>query len=114
MGDDTQILVDGESAGLRGGCASYSASQLSSMKELHLLVLDGCYVELRDEISSWPEELRWLQWRRFGGAQLPSELKLPSLVVLDLSGSDRLTRLWEDDADIKVWMREYSHVALYV
>ncbi|KAG0607358.1 hypothetical protein M758_8G022100 [Ceratodon purpureus] len=101
VGDDTQIIVDGESAGLRAGCASYLASRLSSMKELHLLVLDGCYVEVRDEISSWPEELRWLQWRRFGGAQLPSELKLPSLVVLDLSRSN-LTRLWEDDADIKL------------
>ncbi|KAG0563344.1 hypothetical protein KC19_8G023000 [Ceratodon purpureus] len=104
VGDDTQIIVDEESAGLRAGCASYLASQLSSMKELHLLVLDGCYVELRDEISSWSEELRWLQWRRFPRPQLPSELKLPSLVVLDLSGSNNLTRLWEDDADIKLPM----------
>ncbi|KAG0565426.1 hypothetical protein KC19_8G189700 [Ceratodon purpureus] len=102
VGDRAKILGDGESAGLRGGSASNIASQLSGMKELHLLVLDGSYVEVRDEKSSWPEELRWLRWRRFRGGQLPSELKLPSLVVLDLSGSDKLTRLWEDDADIKL------------
>ncbi|KAG0609443.1 hypothetical protein M758_8G185100 [Ceratodon purpureus] len=91
-------LGDGE----RSGCASYLLSRLSVMKELHLLVLDGCYVDVGDKLSSWPEELRWLRWRRFRGGQLPSELKLPSLVVLDLSVSDKLTRLWEDDADIKL------------
>ncbi|KAG0565429.1 hypothetical protein KC19_8G190000 [Ceratodon purpureus] len=102
VGYRAKILGDGESAGVRGGSASNIASQLSGMKELHLLVLDGSYVEVRDENSSWPEELRWLQWRRFRGGQLPSELKLPHLVVLDLSGSEELTRLWEDDADIKL------------
>ena len=81
------------------------------MKELHLLVLDGCHVEMPDGFSSWPEELRWLQWRGFCAAQLPSELKLPSLVVLDLSDSDKLTRLWGNDDDIKVWIREQSHLA---
>ncbi|KAG0588250.1 hypothetical protein KC19_2G228700 [Ceratodon purpureus] len=102
VGDGAKILGDGESAGVGGGCVSYLASRLSGMKELHLLVLDGSYVEVRDENSSWPEELRWLRWRRFRGGQLPSELKLLSLVVLDLGGSRELTCLWEDDADIKL------------
>ncbi|KAG0596737.1 hypothetical protein M758_UG280900 [Ceratodon purpureus] len=84
VGDRAKILAAGELAGLGGGCASYLAPRLSGMKELHMLVLDGNYVEVRDEDSSWPEELRWLQWRRFRGGQLPSELKLPPLVVLDL------------------------------
>ncbi|KAG0586578.1 hypothetical protein KC19_2G101200 [Ceratodon purpureus] len=105
VGGRTKNPAYGECARLKDGGVPYSVSQLSSMKELHLLVLDGCHVEMPDgnaKFSIWPEELRWLQWRGFCAAQLPSELKLPSLVVLDLSDSDKLTRLWGNDDDIKL------------
>jgi hypothetical protein len=77
-------------------------SELASMEELHLLILDGCRVLVPDGFSSWPQELRWLQWRSCCFSTLPSHLQLPCLVVLDLSYSDRLTLLWENDAHIQV------------
>jgi hypothetical protein len=66
---------------IRDGVMSCEVLQLASMKKLHLLRL---------------------QWRWFCFSSLPSQLRLPSLVVLDLSHSDKLTRLWENDAEIQV------------
>ena len=77
-------------------------SELASMEELHLLILDGCRVVVPDGFSSWPQELRWLQWRYCCFSTLPSHLQLPCLVVLDLSNSNKLTYLWENNAHIQV------------
>jgi hypothetical protein len=88
---------------IRDGVMSCEVLQLASMEELHLLRLDDCDVVVPDGFSNWPQELRWLQWRWFCFSTLPSHLRLPSLVVLDLSHSDKLTRLWENDAEIQVF-----------
>jgi hypothetical protein len=88
---------------IRDGVISCEVLQLASMEELHLLRLDECDVVVPDGFSNWPQELRWLQWRSVCFSSLPSHLRLPSLVVLDLSNSDKLTRLWENDADIQVF-----------
>ena len=87
---------------LHSSFVSYEASQLTSMDELHFLILDGGRVSVPDGFSNWPRELRLLQWRGFCSASLPSHLILPSLVVLDLRRSDMLIRLWEDGAHVKV------------
>jgi hypothetical protein len=84
------------------GALSCQVSELASMEELHLLILDGCRVVVPDGFSSWPQELRWLRWRSFYFSALPSHLQLPCLVVLDLSYSYKLTHLWENDAHIQV------------
>jgi hypothetical protein len=76
--------------------------ELASMEELHLLILDGCRFVVPDGFSRLPQELRWFQWRSFCFSTLPSHLQLPCLVVLDLSNSYKLTRLWESDAHIQV------------
>ena len=70
---------------------SCEVSQLTSMEELHFLILDMCDVIVLDGFSSWPKELRWLRWRQYCFAKLPSHLNLPLLVVLDLSFSTKLT-----------------------
>lgn len=81
--------------------ANYVAEQFASMDELHLLVLDGCSV-VGDDFSKWSEELRLLQWRLLPRTELPSQLILPKLAVLDLTDSGNLTRLWREDAQIQV------------
>ena len=81
---------------------SIQVSELANMELLHLLRLHGCRVIVPDGFSSWPQELRWLQWRYCWFSTLPSHLPLPCLVVLDLSFSGKLTHLWEDDAHIQV------------
>jgi hypothetical protein len=88
---------------IEDGAVSCEVSQLASMEELHLLRLDRCHVVVPDDFSSWPQELRWLQWRSFCFSTLPTHLYLPCLVVLDLSGSDKLTHLWKSNADIQVF-----------
>jgi hypothetical protein len=101
--ESTDDLIDygiGESS-TEGG-VSCQVSELASMEELHLLILDGCRVVVPDGFSSWPQELRWLQWRFCCFSTLPSHLQLPCLVVLNLRGSDKLTHLWENDAHIQV------------
>ena len=87
---------------LQSSFVSSEASQLTSMDDLHFLILDGCRVSVPDGFSNLPRELRLLQWRGFCSASLPSHLILPSLVVLDLRESDKLIRLWEDGAHVEV------------
>ena len=89
---------------LQSSFVSSEASQLTSMDELHFLMLDGfsVHVSVPDGFSNWPRELRLLQWRGICSFSLPSHLILPSLVVLDLSRSFMLIRLWEDGAHVQV------------
>jgi hypothetical protein len=79
----------------------YAPEQFAGMEELHLLILDGCSVEGED-YSSWSPELRWLQWRSIPCAELPSQLNLPNLAVLDLTDSGNLTHLWAENALVQV------------
>jgi hypothetical protein len=98
-----EIIYSDEYLKFEDSVVSCEVSLLASMEGLHLLRLDGCQVVVPDDFSSWPQELRWLQWRSFYFSTLPPHLKLSSLVVMDLRGSDKLTRLWKCDADIQVF-----------
>jgi len=66
-----------------------------------LLRLDGCNV-VPDDFSSWSQKLRWLQWRWNRLRSFPPQLKLPHLVVLDLSWSRELRCLWEENVHVMV------------
>ncbi|KAG0575948.1 hypothetical protein KC19_5G042800 [Ceratodon purpureus] len=81
----------------RHGTPTPAAEQFASVEELHLLVLDGC-AGAGDDFSKLSQELRWLQWRSFPSAELPSHLNLLNLAVLDLTDSANLCRLWQEDA----------------
>jgi hypothetical protein len=85
---------------------SREASKLGRMQELHLLRLDGCNV-VADDFSSWSQKLRWLQWRWYQFRSLPPQLKLPHLVVLDLSWSDELIYLWDRNVHVMVSPTEF-------
>ncbi|KAG0605802.1 hypothetical protein M758_9G088700 [Ceratodon purpureus] len=78
------------------GTPSYVVEHFASMDELHLLILDGSLL-VGNEYSKLSQELRWVQWRSFPASQLPSGLNLPQLVVLDLTDSSSLSRLWQVD-----------------
>lgn len=86
----------------RKSTAIYESNLFATMDELHLLVLDGCAV-VGDDFSTWSQEIRWLQWRLLPHTELPSHLKLPNLVVLDLTDSRNLCRLWQDDVLVEVF-----------
>lgn len=98
-----EIISSDEYLNFEDSVVSCDVLLLASMEELHLLRLDGCQVVVPNDFSSWPQELRWLQWRSFCFSTLPPHLHLPCLVVLDLSHSDKLTHLWKSDADIQVF-----------
>ena len=98
-----KIVFSNEYLNLEESRVSCEVLVLASMEELHLLRLDGCQVVVPNDFSSWPRELRWLQWRSFCFSTLPPHLHLPCLVVLDLSSSDKLTCLWKSDANIQVF-----------
>lgn len=83
------------------GTPSYVVEHFASMDELHLLILDGSLL-VGNEYSKLSQELRWVQWRSFPASQLPSGLNLPHLVVLDLTDSSSLSRLWQDNDLIQV------------
>jgi hypothetical protein len=70
---------------------TWQAKLFKKMPELKYLLLDGC--SINGDFSGWSEELRWLQWRYFPYAELPSTLNLPNLVVLNLANS-LLTCFW--------------------
>lgn len=92
------------------GTQTCAASQFSSMEELHLLVLDNNPI-VPDDFSRWSEVLRWLQWKSLPFTELPSQLNLPKLTVLDLTDSGNLTRLWHNDASIQV---KYNFISMQV
>lgn len=79
---------------LAGQQSSYNTSAFQGMSELHLLQLDGARIE--GNFSQLSRRIRWLQWRSSFLANLPSQLQLQDLIILDLSNSSSLTRLWSD------------------
>ena len=72
----------------------------SRMKELKYLLLEGC--SMNDNSLGWLEELKWLQWRNYPHEELPQNLKLPNLALLDLANSLHLTRVWAQDFEMEV------------
>ena len=85
---------------------SFEASKLGRMQELHFLRLDGCTM-VPDDLSSWPQQLRWVQWRWYQFRSLLRQLKLPHLVILDLSYSYELERLWKENVHVMVSLIEF-------
>jgi hypothetical protein len=85
----------------RKSITTFESRLFAPMDELHLLVLDGCAV-VGDDFSRWSQEMRWLQWRWLPCANLPSHVKLPNLAVLDLTDSNNLSQLWQEDALLEV------------
>lgn len=94
------------------GTLTSKASQLATMDELHLLVLDGYPIE-PDDFSRWSQELRWLQWKSLPYMELPSQFNLSKLAVLDLTDSGNLSHLWKNGARIQVilFQLDYTLVA---
>ncbi|CAK9200268.1 unnamed protein product [Sphagnum troendelagicum] len=56
--------------------------KFATMTSLHLLFLDDCQVE--GDFSTLSKELRWLSWCNLPIVELPTNLNLPNLVVLNL------------------------------
>jgi hypothetical protein len=71
---------------------TWQADSFARLMKLRYLFLDGCLVN--GKFSHWPEDLRWLQWRNCPLSELPSDLKLQNLAVLDLANSPHLTCVW--------------------
>ena len=75
------------------------ASTFQKMSEIHLLQLDGARIE--GDFSKVSKKIRWLHWRSSFLTNLPEQLWLQNLKILDLSNSSSITRLWSD-GDTKV------------
>ncbi|KAG0598639.1 hypothetical protein M758_12G090000, partial [Ceratodon purpureus] len=73
---------------------AWQVETFAKMKELRYLLLDGC--SINGNFSTWPEDLRWLQWRYCPHEVLPWNLKLPYLSVLNLNDSSNLTHVWHE------------------
>ncbi len=56
------------------------------------------------------KELRWLTWCNFPIVELPTNLNLPNLVVLNLSEGKNLKCLWEEDPRTKVRNNQNVHL----
>jgi hypothetical protein len=78
---------------------TYNAEAFSKMSQLHLLVLDGCLVS--GDFSKWSRELRLLRWKFSALSELPLQLNLGETAVVDLSGSNKLARLWNDETPLR-------------
>ena len=85
---------------------SFQASKLGRMQELHLLRVDGCNMVHNGSCSGY-QQLRWVQWRSYRFRSFSPQLELPQLVVLDLSYSDELRCLWEENIYVVVSLIEF-------
>ena len=85
---------------------SFEGNKLGEVQELHLLRLDGCNM-VHDGSCSGYQQLRWVQWRSYQFRSLPPQLKLPQLLVLDLSYSYELECLWEENVHVMVIVTEF-------
>ncbi|XP_073392667.1 uncharacterized protein [Physcomitrium patens] len=78
-----------------GKPTSFGVLAFQTMSEIHLMQLDGARIE--GDFSVLSKKIRWLQWRSSFLRELPPRLDMKCLVILDLSNSDNLARLWSDD-----------------
>ncbi|GLJ52293.1 hypothetical protein SUGI_1112360 [Cryptomeria japonica] len=79
-----------------------------SLVGLKLLVIRGdCFNQVIGEVS---RELVWLRWWDIGQRNLPTQLPLENLRVLEISeefaGENRLEELWESESNAPVQLRE--------
>ncbi|XP_024385729.1 TMV resistance protein N isoform X1 [Physcomitrium patens] len=73
----------------------FAGLEFKMMSEIHLMQLDGARIE--GDFSLLSKKIRWLQWRSSFLRELPPRLHMQVLVILDLSNSYSLARLWSDD-----------------
>jgi len=83
-----------------GNEAIRQAERFASLNELRILILEDC--DVRGDFSKWSVELRWLQWRHSNLNELPHDLRLPNLIVLDLTYNKHLYCIWPKDFEIQV------------
>jgi hypothetical protein len=83
-----------------GNEAIWQAEHFASLNELRILILDHC--DVKGNFSKWSRELRWLQWRHSNHTELPLDLQLPNLIVLDLAYNKDLYCIWPKDVEIQV------------
>ncbi len=74
------------------------AENYIGMSKLHFLLLDGHNV--KGDFSTWSRELSWLQWMHSDISELPLELDLRKLAVLDLSSNMELMQIWPNDLEV--------------
>jgi hypothetical protein len=75
-----------------GNEAIWQAKQFASLNELQILILEDC--DVKGDFSKWSRELRWLKWRHLNLIELPQDLLLPNLIVLDLAYNKHLYCIW--------------------
>jgi hypothetical protein len=80
--------------------AIWQAERFASLNELRILILEDC--DVKGDFSKWSVELRWLQWRHSNLIELPHNLQLPNLIVLDLAYNKHLHCIWPKDFEIQV------------
>ena len=78
----------------------WQAERFASLNELQILILDDC--DVKGDFSKWSMELRWLQWSPSNLIELPHDLRLPNLIVLDLAYNKHLYCIWPKDFKIHV------------
>ena len=83
-----------------GNEAIWQAEHFASLNELQILILEDCDVE--GDFSKWSKELRWLKWRSLNLVELPRDLRLPNLIVLDLAYNKHLHYIWPKDFGMQV------------
>jgi hypothetical protein len=74
--------------------------KFATMTRLHLLFLDGCQIE--GDFSTLSNKLKWLTWCNLLIVELPTNLNIPNLVVLNLSEGKNLKCLWKEDPHTQV------------
>ena len=83
-----------------GNEAIWQAERFASLNELRILILEDC--DVKGDFSKWSRELRWLQWRHLNLIELPQDLQLPNLIMLDLAHNKRLSSIWPKDIETEV------------
>jgi hypothetical protein len=85
-----------------------AVEKFATMTRLHLLFLDDCQVE--GDFSTLSKELKWLTWCNLPIVELPTNLNLPNLVVLNLTEGKNLKCLWEEDPHTQVRNNQDVHL----
>ena len=83
-----------------GNKAIWQAEHFASLNELQILILEDC--DVQGDFSKWSRELRWLKWRHMNLIELPQDLQLPNLIVLDLAYNKHLYCIWPKDFGMQV------------
>jgi hypothetical protein len=94
------LTTSGIQKGGNGNEAIWQAERFASLNELRILILEDC--DVKGDFSKWSVELRWLQWRHSNLIELPHNLQLPNLIVLDLAYNKHLYCIWPKDLEKQV------------